>query len=68
MQQSVCQLLFVLVQGDLKENLFFALKTSGSFDSICRLCGGLLHEVSWRCDVILLVQRSQGSTNQISDG
>ena len=25
------------------------------------------HEVSWRCDVFLLVQRGQGSTNQISD-
>ena len=67
MQQSVCQLLFVLVQGDLKENMFFAVRTSGSFDSFCRLCGGLLHEVSWRCDVFLLVQGGQGSTNQISD-
>ena len=66
-QQSVCEMLFVLVQGDLKENMFFALKTSGSFDSFCRLCGGLLHEVSWRCDVFLLVQRGHGSTNQISD-
>ena len=65
MQQSVCQLLFVLVQGDLKENMFFAVRTSGSFDSFCRLCGGLLHEVSWRCDVFLLVQRGQGSTNPI---
>ena len=62
MQQSVCQLLFVLVQGDLKENMFFAVRTSGSFDSFCRLCGGLLHEVSWRFDVFLLVQRGQGST------
>ena len=66
-QQSVCQLLFVLVRGDLKEKMFFAVRTSGSFDSFCRLCGGLLHEVSWRCDVFLLVQRGQGSTNQISD-
>ena len=60
MQQSVCQLLFVLVQGDLKENMFFAVRTSGSFDSFCRLCGGLLHEVSWRCDVFLVFPEESG--------
>ena len=42
-----------------------ALMEKTVLDSFCRLCGGLLHEVSWRCGVFLLVQRGQGSTNQI---